>query len=75
MIRVDVQLDHESGPSRFIARAYRDGKCIHEIAKYTGPPDDRDFVFRLMTEWLGTQGLPVPDHYWRQTFPHSTPPA
>ena len=67
IIRVEVQLDHESASMRFIARVKQDGVRLHEIGKYGGLAV-RDKLLREMAEWLEGRGYPVPDQYWLQQF-------
>ena len=68
-IRVDVQLNHGSESTQYVATATLDGKHLHEVNKYGGGEEVPDEVFRDMAEWLKDQGFQAPDHYWLQKFP------
>ena len=50
-IRVDVQMDHESESTRYVATATLDGKRLHAVGEYGGA-EVRDEVFRKMAAWL-----------------------
>ena len=72
-IRIYVQPDEQSGSSRYIAKAYLDGKPLHEFGKHGGP-EVYDELVKEMVAWLKGQEHQAPDHYLaREWVEHSLP--
>ena len=66
-ISIDIRMDDESRPMRFVATATLDGKPIPHEAKFGGP-EVCDELAKKTAEWLKAHKYQVPDHYrLRQT--------